>query len=164
MTSAVPGSDLEPGEYPVKAVVGYKYRKRFDRFFFVTVWEETDPSGKNKKSAIPLENFISTPAPIFNFAKRSTRPPVSRNDRRWLGRRVCPSEYIPKGTEFVRKIYHAFTTKVRGNVQEFYSVRLWGDDAYHVIRLIFMEYYFPRELLLFWTKHGLSGPNFPRDE
>jgi hypothetical protein len=159
MTSEVE-PQLEPGEYPVKAVIGYKYQKTFDRFFFLTEWEEKDSNGKHRRTSIPLENFISTPAPIFNFARSSTRPPLNRKDRLRLSRRVCATEYIPKGKELIRKIYNAFPAKVKGNAEEYYSVRLWGDKSYHNIRLIHMEYYFPRELLLFWIKHDLSGPKF----
>jgi hypothetical protein len=160
MTSSEVEPQLEPGEYPVKAVLGYKYSKTYSRFFFITEWEEKDSKGKHTRSSIPLENFISTPAPIFNFARSlsSTRPCLNRKDRLHLSQRVCASEYIPTGTELIRKIYNAFPAKVKRKEHEFYSVRLWGDKSYHIIRLIHMEYYFPRELLLFWIKHGLSGP------
>jgi hypothetical protein len=43
---------------------------RYDRFFFSTEWEEKDKEGKHLISDLPLENFISSPAPIFEFGKK----------------------------------------------------------------------------------------------
>jgi hypothetical protein len=153
-------TELEADEYPVKAVVGQKINKKHDRCFFVTEWEETDSRGKNVVTSEPLENFIRTPAPIFDFASKGTRSRLSKEERRRLTCRKCPREYIPSGDEFVKKVYYAFSTKVKGNAEEFYGLRFWGDERLLIVRLIHMEYYFPRELLLFWIKNGCSGPEF----
>lgn len=160
MGSSEAAGDLQPDEFPVKSILGQKLRRSHDRFFFLTEWEEINSQGKHVITSEPLENFIRTPAPIFEFVAKGKRSRPDREERRRLARRVCAREYIPSGKEFVKKIYYAFSTKVKGNAQEFYNVRFWGDERLLIVRLIHMEYHFPRELLLFWIKTGSNGPEF----
>jgi hypothetical protein len=144
--------------YPVRAVIGPEYVNSQDRFFFKTEWEEKKKNGEYEISNIPLENFIDTPLPIFEYGKKERQPNAGLN--KILSRRVCPKEFIPTGQEFVRKIYYSFTKKIRKNKEEFYYVRFRGDKCYHFVRLLFMEYYFPRELLMYWIRNKIDGPKF----
>jgi hypothetical protein len=154
-------SELEPDEYPVKAVIGQKINRTHDRCFSVTEWEETDSRGKNVVTSEPLEKFIRTPAPIFEFVSKGTRSRLSKEDRRRLTCRKCPREYIPNGKEFVKKVYFAFSPKVKSNAEEFYGLRFWGDERLLIVRLIHMKYHLQRKLFLFWTKNGSSGSSGP---
>jgi hypothetical protein len=148
--------------YPVRDILCRVYVKSQDRFFFKTEWEEKEADGTNVVSDEPIENFRDTPTPIFEFGKRErTEDEVNKQ---WLTRRVCKAEYIPTGDEFIRKVYNVFSTKVRRNSEEFYYVRFFGDKKTHMVRLLFMEYYFPRELLLFWIENKIKGPNFVTDK
>lgn len=149
--------------YPVRAVLKLVHVQRQDRFFFSTEWEEKDEEGKHKVWDLPLENFISSPAPIFEFGKkwRDVCLQPGKNLKRALSRRAStPNEYVPRGTEFVRKVYKSYSVKLRGNAQEFYCVSFWGDDKPRDVRLKFMEFYFPRELLMFWIENKREGPRF----
>ncbi len=56
--------------YPVHAVLRPVHVPKYDRFFFSTEWEEKDKEGKHVISDVPLENFLSSPAPIFEFGKK----------------------------------------------------------------------------------------------
>jgi hypothetical protein len=144
--------------YPVRGIIGREYNKNHDRFFFKTEWEEKGTDGNHVVTNEPIENFRYTPMPIFEFGKRERTE--DEQNKKWLARRVCKAEYVPNGKEFIRKVYNVFSTKVRRNAEEFYYVRFFGDEKTYMIRLIFMEYYFPRELLLFWIKNKIKGPNF----
>jgi hypothetical protein len=148
--------------YPVRAVLKPVYVSKHDRFFFRTEWEEVDKDGKPVVTDIALENFVTSPSAIFNFGKtwRTRAVPPEKNVKKSLSRRLCKKEYIPTGKEYVRKIYNSFSVKLRGNAEEFYCVSFWGHETPQDVRLLFMEYYFPRELLMYWIENNRKGPRF----
>ena len=148
--------------YAVRAVLKPVHVPRYDRFFFSTEWEEKDKEGKHLISDLPLENFVSSPAPIFEFGKKWRELCLNpgKSVKRALRHRAGANEYIPNGNEFVRKVYNSYSVVLRGNAQEFYCVSFWGHDKPRDVRLKFMEFYFPRELLMFWIKNERAGPRF----
>jgi hypothetical protein len=148
--------------YPVRSVLKPVHISSQDRFFFLTEWEEVGENGKPVVSEVALENFISSPSAIFHFGKtwRTQCVPPEKSMKKHLSRRLSKKEYIPNGAEFVKKIYTSFSIKVRGNAEEFYCVKFWGDETPRDVRLLFMEYYFPRELLMYWIDHDRKGPRF----
>jgi hypothetical protein len=95
--------------YPVRAVLGPEYVSNQDRFFFKTEWEEKKANGEHEISNIPLESFIDTPLPIFEYGKKERQPNAGL--KKILSRRLCPKAYIPTGQEFVRKIYYSSPQK-----------------------------------------------------
>jgi hypothetical protein len=148
--------------HAVRAVLKPVHSATYDRFFFSVEWEEKDENGKHKVSTIPLENFIDSPSAIFVFGKKWRSQPLrpKKDVKRHLKRRVCATEYIPNGTEFVKKVYNSTSLILKGNAEEFYCVKFWGDNEPREVRLLFMEFYFPRELLLYWIEKGRSGPRY----
>jgi hypothetical protein len=123
--------------YPVRAILRKVYMPRYDRFFFRTEWEEKDAKGNHIVTNEPIENFRYTPTPIFEFGKVDwTEDEEYRNV---LRRTKSEVEYVPNRSEFVKKVYNVFSTKVGRNAEEFYEVRFCGDKRTHTVRLIFME-------------------------
>ena len=148
--------------HAVDAVLKPVHSARYDRFFFSVQWKEKDEKGKPIVSSIPLENFIDSPTAIFVFGKKwrtlSNHP--EKKVKKHLKRRLCPTEYIPNGKEYVKKVYNSTSVLLKGNAEEFYCVKFWGHDDPCEVRLLFMEFYFPRELLLYWIQNGRSGPRY----
>jgi hypothetical protein len=110
--------------YPVHAVLRPVHVPKYDRFFFSTEWEEKDKEGKHVISDVPLENFLSSPAPIFEFGKKWRELCLNpgKSVKRALTHRAGANEYIPSGNEFLRKVYNSYSVVLRGNAQEFYCV------------------------------------------
>jgi hypothetical protein len=157
-------SDGSSRLFNVKKVLGFVYRGRLDRMFFRTEWDYRLPSGAKDISVIPLENFLPCSEALYRFSlhlrdvdgKRLGKIP--RNHLRKLTR----SEYIPRRVDRVRKIHFSYSHTTRRGSDEFYRVRLFGASHVHTIRLVFMEYFFPFELLCFWKRTGRSGPIFEK--
>ena len=149
--------------FPVRGVIGLKYRKLYDRFYFVTEWEAKDNKGNFERDAIPLENFLDSPEPICSYvrklwAENNNQMPLLSDGHK---KTVADNEYVPKSGDKIRKVYYLFTTKVGRNYHEFYCVRLHGVENPKIVRLTLMEFFFRCELLLFWRKNNRSGPRWP---
>jgi hypothetical protein len=148
--------------YAVSQVLGFSYQKKLDRMFLKTEWEEKLSSGKKAVSVIPLENFIDSSEPIYRFSL-TLRDPEGRRlcafPKKHL-RRVLHCEYVPSATDLVRKVHYSFSEVFKRGSEEFYRVRLVGRQDVVTIRLIFMEFFFPFDLLCYWKRSGRTGPVF----
>ena len=163
-------------EYPFQKIRDLIYFKGIGRYCFEVEWVETDPiNGKPKVTSEPLEHVMSSGRALFNFEMRQLS--AARLARR-AGRSSCTGrkaklpfpavnrkrfshEFIPTGEERVKSILTSMKHDgPLGRVYEYYLVRFKGDQTYRLVRQIFLEYYFPLDLVLYWKSNKLSGPKF----
>jgi hypothetical protein len=130
--------------------------------FFKTEWEEEVTSGVKHVSVIPLENFLESSEAIYRFSLtlRNTEGRHLRKFPKKHLRRVWAREYVPSATDLLRKIHYSYSEVFKRGSEEFYRVRLVGRQDVVTIRLIFMEFFFPFELLCYWKRSDRAGPNF----
>jgi hypothetical protein len=148
--------------YPVSQVLDFAYQKKVDRMYLKTEWDQELPSGRKAVSAIPLENFIESSEAIYRFSL-TLRDQTGRHVRAFPKkhfRRVLHCEYVPSPDDLVRKIHYSFSEVFKRGSEEFYRVRLIGRADVVTIRLIFMEFFFPFDLLCYWKRSGRAGPKF----
>lgn len=151
--------------FVVESVLNCKFCPLRRRFVFVVKWKDYVETTEE-----PLENFLASPLLILDLekkqyrelcdeTKRSNNEELRQKGRRKLrlesniGRR-SKSEFIPDGTEVVGKIYGS---SYAGTAQ-FYEVKFYGIPENKKVRLQYMEYYFPSELLSFWDKNVTCIP------
>jgi hypothetical protein len=148
--------------YAVNRVLSFAYQKSHDRMFLRTEWQEELASGRKVVSVIPLENFLDSSEAIYRFSLtlRNAEGRHLLKFPRKHHRRVLHHEYVPSATDLVRKIHYSFSEVFKRGSEEFYRVRLVGRRDVVTIRLIFMEFYFPFDLLCFWKRSDRTGPNF----
>ncbi len=148
--------------YAVSRVLDFAYQKRHDRMFFKTEWEEELAPGTKAVSVIALENFIESSEAIYRFSltlRNDEGIHLRKFPKKHL-RRVLKREYVPSRTDLIRKIHYSFSEVFKRGSEEFYRVRLIGRRDVVTIRLIFMEFFFPFDLLCYWKRSGRTGPNF----
>jgi hypothetical protein len=148
--------------YPVKRVLGFLYRNQLDRMYFRTEWDNRLPSGAKDITAIPLENFLDCSEALYRFSLRLRDADGKRAGKipRDKLKRVTKKEYVPTRLDRVRKIHFSYSEMTKRGPDEFYRVKMCGVSGIHTIRLVFMEYFFPFELLCFWKSTGRTGPIF----
>lgn len=156
-------SDDEPEDdvYTVESVVGVTFDEESGRFRYEVKWE-----GFEETTMEPLEHLTTCPFKVLDFEKEQFKDLSSTWRRRkakptpWArGRRkpkltvslfeVTDDEYVPEGNESVAKIYGMFSEE---NV-DFYAVKFYKIPDEKKVRIQFLEYYFPMDLLKFWFKN-----------
>lgn len=147
-------------EYIVERIVTCMFSEEKKRVLYEVKWKDYADTTEE-----PLEHFLSCPLIVLEFEKEQYRglreiaQELEDAEFRQRGRRKQmlkrsfgkrnKDEYTPVGTEFVGKIYG---TTYEGDIQ-MYHVKFYGTVGKMKVRLPYMEYYFPSDLLEFWERN-----------
>lgn len=152
--------------WPVKRIEKCSFNTKSKRFDFTAIWD--CPGEEDSKE--PLECFMECPLIVLEFEKRQMKEfrdkwqKLKIDNTRGMRKMpivlksvlkvVVPNEYVPSGREYLIKIY----SRRKKNDKEVYKVRFARMEVPVIVRLVFLEYYFPARLIMFWREQGMNGP------
>lgn len=151
----------------VEKVTKCKYNRKKERIEYGVIWEKLPGQRRPEKTDEPLHFLQKCPLLIFDYElkhfnawkkKCEESEPLTRKEPlmgRFRNFEVDHKlwEYVPTGKEHVRKIYATWTHDKPAT--EFFYVRFYGSGKErHFVRRVYMDYYFPVDVLLFWSKVG----------
>jgi hypothetical protein len=161
--------------FPLRRIRDLVYFKDVGRYCFEVEWQEIDAVGNHTVTSEPLEHVMNSGRALFKFEMRQLsafrlarqvgkKTCVGRKARipfAAVNRKRISSEYVPTGGERVKKILYSTKHEIsQGRFLEYYLVRFKGEPVYRLVRQIFLEYYFPLDLVLYWKLNHLPGPRF----
>lgn len=161
--------------YAAEAVVDCRYKKDRNRIEYKVRWAKCN--NKREIGFEPLHHLQSCPLLVLQYEKnvyrqwkldknyiRGTRKEPLPTPFKNLYLKVTPSEYLPTGREFVRKIYSTWACSYEQNENhelvpsdlQYFLVRFKGIRERKVVQRLFMDYYFPVDVLKFWRRSPQS--------
>lgn len=163
-------------KYPVVEVDGFGIATIEKRTYYRVVYKSDE--GVIERAAQPLETLMDCPLLMVDYELkrfkelvRSCRTGVRQRlgfrmkkhfPLKWTKTLRCDvaQEYIPNGRERLQEIKGSFEKSVKNELDEFYKVTFEFSDKDSFVRRVFMEYYFPIDLLCYWKLNNLQGPEF----
>lgn len=145
--------------YAAIRIVGAKYIINEDAYRFGIEWDpKVLREGEDTISYQPLDNLKECPTLVLDYDKmlnqewKQKHPnsefriaPMICKSRKKVPHKKAHFEYIPKGNEFLKKIYSSWMDKS----SEFYFVSFHGRQEKEIVRRPFLEYYYPVDVVIY---------------